>query len=139
MMKGGKEFGYSLHHVNEKLDEGHLIDIRTKPLDYSKKMLANMESRYEIGVDMVIDAVEKFTRGGDVHEGTIPQDPEKAGYYTFPTEAELETCVQKGIKLVDGEEIKEFLVRCFGGGRQEEFGEMIGRAEKAWYAAKESK
>ena len=92
-MKGEKEFGYSLHHVNEKLDEGDLIDIRTKPLDYNNTMLANMESRYEVGVDMVMDAVEKFARGGDLHEATIQQDPEKADYYTFLTEKELETYV----------------------------------------------
>jgi hypothetical protein len=135
MMKGEKESGYSLHHVNEKLDEGDIIDIRTKPLDYSKTMLANMESRYEVGVDMVLDTVEKFARGGDLHEAAIQQDPEKASYYTFPTEKELENCVKRGIKIVDGEETKELLVRCFGGGREEEFGEMIGLAAKAWYAA----
>jgi methionyl-tRNA formyltransferase len=48
MMKGEKEFGYSLHHLNEKLDEGDRIDVHTKPLDYNKIMLANMESRYEV-------------------------------------------------------------------------------------------
>jgi methionyl-tRNA formyltransferase len=69
MMKGEKEFGYSLHHINEKLDEGDIIDIR--PPDYSKTMLANIESRYEVGVGMVMDAVENFARGGDLHEATI--------------------------------------------------------------------
>jgi hypothetical protein len=84
---------------------------------------------------MMMDAVEKFARGGDLHEATIQQDPEKADYYTFLTEEELETCVQKGIRIVDGEETTEFLVRCFGGGREEGFGEIIGHDTKAWYAA----
>ena len=37
--------------------------------------------------------------------------------------------------IIDGKETTEFLVGCFGGGREEGFGEMIGQAAKTWYAA----
>jgi hypothetical protein len=133
MMNGEKEFGYSLHHIDEHFDAGDVIDIRTKPLDYSKSMLGNMEPMYETGVQMVLDAVEKFARGGDLHEGKIPQDAAKSCYYTFATKQELETCREKGIRLVDGLQKKELLVKCFAGkGQEVELGKVIDDAAQAW-------
>jgi hypothetical protein len=133
MMNGDEEFGYSLHHIDEHFDAGDVIDIRTKTLDYSKSMLANMEHIYETGVQMVLDAVEKFARGGDLHEDKIPQDSAKSCYYTFATEQELERCREKGISLVDGVQNKEFLVKCFAGkGREDELRKVIDDATEAW-------
>jgi hypothetical protein len=40
---------------------------------------------------------------------------EDVGYYTFPTEEELDVCKAKGITLVGREEMVESLVECFGG------------------------
>lgn len=134
MMNGDKEFGYSLHHIDEHFDAGDVIDIRTKPLDYSKSMMANMEPIYETGVQMVLDAVEKFARGGDLHEGKIPQEPAKSCYYTFATEKELERCREKGISLVDGAQNKEFLVKYFAGkGREDELRKVMDDATQAWF------
>ncbi len=136
MMNGEKEFGYSLHHIDEHFDAGDVIDIRTKPLDYTKSMLGNMENLYETGVQMVLDATEKFARGGDLHEGKIPQDPAKSCYYTFATERELETCREKGIRLVDGLHKKELLVKCFAGkGNEDELRQVIDDASLDWMAS----
>ncbi|KAK3170313.1 hypothetical protein OEA41_009700 [Lepraria neglecta] len=34
MMNNEREFGYSLHHINEDDDSGAVIDIRSHPIDY---------------------------------------------------------------------------------------------------------
>jgi len=62
-------------------------------------------------VEMISDAVESFARGGDLHEGKVVQNADDSGYFTFPTEEELEICKEKGIRLVDVEEIEELWVR----------------------------
>jgi len=117
MSNGDKDFGYSLHHVDENFDAGAVIAVRTGKINYDKSMLAGMHDLYQIGVGMVMDAVEGFSRGADMHEGCVEQDPDKAGYYTFPTQAELAAASEKGVELLicDGDDIRELLLDCFAG------------------------
>jgi len=79
--------------------------------------------------------IEKFSRGEDLHEGKVAQDPEKSAYYTFPTEEDLKLCADKGIRLVDGGEIMDYLVDCFGGTeKSEKLQSVIMKATEEWYA-----
>jgi len=133
MMNNDKEFGYSLHHIDEKFDAGNLIDVRTKPLDYAKSILGNMEGIYKLGVEMVLDAVENFARGGNMHESATPQDETKSRYYSFLTTEEMNICKTKGIKLVDNEVLEKFLVACFAGkGHESELRDVINKAVRLW-------
>ncbi|KAE9362956.1 hypothetical protein N431DRAFT_433200 [Stipitochalara longipes BDJ] len=121
LSNGDEEFGYSLHHIDEHFAAGGVIDIRTGKLDYGKNMLAGMSGLYEIGVAMIMDAVERFARGGDLHKGCVEQGSAKGACYKFPTQDELETASDNGIILVseDGHEIRDLLVECFGGEDEE--------------------
>jgi len=133
MMNNDKEFGYSLHHIDEKFDAGNLIDVRTRPLDYAKSILGNMEGIYKLGVEMVLDAVENFARGGNMHESATPQDETKSRYYSFLTTEEMNICKTKGIKLVDNEVLEKFLVACFAGkGHESELRDVINKAVRLW-------
>lgn len=134
MMADDADFGYSLHHIDKDSDAGAVIDIRKSSFDYKKTVLGNMEEFYATGVGMVADAIEKFARSGDFQEGKIEQDAEKSGYFSFLTEEDLATCNEKGIRLVDGEKTKEFLVSCFAGkGKEDELRWVIGKAAETWY------
>ena len=82
MMNNEREFRYSLHHINEDEDSGAVIDIRSHPIDYGKSMLGFMNDVYPVGVDMILDAIERSTRGNELP--AVEQDPGKSGYYSFP-------------------------------------------------------
>jgi hypothetical protein len=83
---------------------------------------------------MISDAVERFARGGDLHEGKAVQNAEDSGYYTFPTEDELAICKEKGIRLVNGEEMRELLAGFFAEkGNEDELRDVIGKAAEIWY------
>lgn len=133
MMASEKEFGYSLHHIIEALNAGEIIDIRCKDIDYSQSMMKNVEDKYEIGVKMVEDVVERFAKGENLEEGTIPQLEEEKGYYTFMSEAKCTACEEMGIRLVDGEEMRAFLVSCFGGEKSAGLSAVLGDATNEWY------
>jgi hypothetical protein len=134
MSNADLDFGYSLHHIDENFDAGAIIDIKTGTIDYSKAMLEGMNGLYEIGVGMVMDAIERFARGGDLKDGVVEQEVEKARYFTFPTEEEIREGGEKGVEIV-GDGALELLVECFGGedGELKELlREKIGEAWRKW-------
>ena len=134
MMNGEKNFRYSLHHIDENFDTGDVIDIRTKPLDYKKSMLSGMDDIYDVGVGMILDAVEKFARGGDLHEGKVEQNENESKYYSFPTAEDLQKCRENGIRLVDGEEVQGLLVASFATKEIEKgLRVVIEQATRDWY------
>lgn len=132
MINGDKQFGYSLHHIDQDCNAGDMIDIRTKEIDHKKTVLEGMKVAYSVDIQMVADAIEKFARGRDLHEDQIKQNAEDGRYYTFLTEEELDLCKDKGITLVNREEIAEFLVKYFGG-KHSGLGEVINKAVMKLY------
>lgn len=126
------DFGYSLHQINEDWDAGALLDVRKHPLNKSKAMLNTMEDMYGVGVEITLDAVDRVARDQEVE--AVPQKEEDVGYWTFPTEKELKDFRERGIRLVDGEGMQEFLVRSFSvPGRENELRTIVHEATRAWY------
>jgi uncharacterized NAD(P)/FAD-binding protein YdhS/folate-dependent phosphoribosylglycinamide formyltransferase PurN len=132
MMNGEREFGYSLHHVNEDYDSGDILDIRTHPIDYKKSMLQSMEDVHQIGIDMVMDAMDRVARGKPLP--AFRQDAAKGRYHTFPSEEELENCRRSGIRLVDSSPISDLIIRSFASPDDEDaLREIIEKATREWY------
>jgi Formyl transferase len=137
MMKGEREFGYTLHHVNEEYDEGDVIDIRTGPIDYQKPMLHWMEDFYQIGVDMTLSAVESLSRRKPLP--AFRQDQTNGRYYTFPTAEELEIYRLSGLRLVDPSAIHNLIVRSFAPpGEEDALRQVIEKATNEWYGNAEN-
>ncbi|EGX93585.1 pyridine nucleotide-disulfide oxidoreductase family protein [Cordyceps militaris CM01] len=59
-------FIYSLREMREGAPLGYIIDIRKHAIDYAKSTLACMDDVYALGIDMVMGAVGKITRGEDL-------------------------------------------------------------------------
>mgnify|MGYP000925361430 CR=1 FL=1 len=103
MANGETETSYSLHVIDRKWDAGPLLDIRPQPLRSDKPMLSNYCDLAPSGVPIIIENMDKFFAG--CLQTEIPQPPETASYYTFPTPQELADYNGQGLKLVDPEEM----------------------------------
>ena len=99
MMNNERDFGYSLHHINQDYDSSAVIDIRSHPIDYGKSMLGLMNDVYPVGVDTILDAIERFAKGNELP--AVEQDPGKSGYYSVPTTGDLEVARRRNVKLVE--------------------------------------
>ena len=133
MDNGDREFGFSLHHMNEDWDAGDVIDIETGPIDYERPMLCAMIDLYGIGVGVAMKAFDKLSRGQPLP--SVPQDDSKKGYFTFPTQEELSDYHSRGIKLVDARMMHDLLVSTFSSQKTEEqLSDVVTRATSDWYA-----
>jgi hypothetical protein len=109
------------------------LDIRTSPIDYQKSMLHLMEDVYEIGVEMILDAVEQLAYRKPLP--ALPQDEAKSRYYSFPTEEDLDICRRTGIRLVDPWAVQDLLVRSFAPpGSEDALWQVIKGATNQWYS-----
>jgi uncharacterized NAD(P)/FAD-binding protein YdhS/folate-dependent phosphoribosylglycinamide formyltransferase PurN len=134
MGNGDTDIGNSLHHIDEHFDTGDVIEARKGEIDYGKCMLVGMKGLLGVDVEMVLDAVEKGARGGNLREGNVVQDEKRAKYWKFPTEVELNMVREKGVELVDkdGKEVFAFLMECYGGDDEERKEELRGQISDAW-------
>lgn len=101
MQNNDREFGYSLHKINADWDAGDIINIKSKPIDYSHSMLHELVCSYQLGVATALPYIEKAL-AGEVVDSEAQVD---ASYYTFPTEKELEYYKERRIRLTDKEEM----------------------------------
>ena len=132
MSNGEREFGYTLHHVNEHYDSGDILEIRTHPIDYRKSMLHVMGDVYDIGVEMVLDSIESLAHGTPLPASS--QSAAGSQYYTFPTEEELGAYRMKGIHLVDPPAICDLLIQSFAPpGDEKALQQVIEKAARQWY------
>ncbi len=134
MSNGDRAVGDSLHHIDEHFDTGDVIEVRKGEIDYGNCMLVGMNGLLRVDVEMVLDAVEKGARGGNLREGNVVQDKMNAKYWKFPTEVELKMVREKGVELVDEDrkEIFAFLMGCYGGDDKERKAELRGKVSEAW-------
>ncbi|GAD95746.1 conserved hypothetical protein [Paecilomyces variotii No. 5] len=132
MRNGETDLGYSLHDIDENWDSGNIIDIRKCPIDYSKSVLHYMNDVYGTGAKLAMDTIDKIARGKELPK--LQQKAEESGYYTFPTKDDLEEYRERGIRLVDAENIVNVIVESFASpGEQDKFRSYIQEAVRKWY------
>lgn len=106
-----KEYGWTLHEIDENIDTGDILWVTARKLDLSKTGLLTNVSMASIGAESITRALEEMERG-NVLKGH-PQDRANGRYYSYPTPVELNGWLKKGIRLGDAEEIKAVLVDKF--------------------------
>jgi len=122
------------HQINEDWDSGHILDIRTHPIDYEKSMLHFMNDVYDIGVQMVIDIMGSLARGESLR--AVEQDTSRSRYYTFPTQEELEDYRRCNISLVDPAAIVSVIVDSYSPPHEKSgLRSMLEKVIEAWYHA----
>lgn len=113
MTNGETQTSYSLHAIDKNWDAGPLLDIRPEPLNLHRPMLSNYCDLAPSGVPIIIENMDHFFAGTLPPE--LPQDPEKAGYWTFPTPEELDDYKDNGLILADGDEMADIYMEAFKG------------------------
>ena len=81
----------SLHHVNERLDDGDIVDLRPVEINRGMPLHALRAANTEICVAMVRDTLRLMLDGCSVKR--VPQK-QRGRYYSFMPAALKETCVR---------------------------------------------
>lgn len=113
MANGETETSYSLHVIDKNWDAGPLLDVRPQPLNRNHAMLTNYCDLAPSGVPIIIENMDRFFDGSAVDE--LPQNPEEAGYWTFPTPEELEQYQKDGLILADSHDMETIYMNMFSG------------------------
>jgi len=103
MLNNEIEYGFTLHRVSEKLDNGPIIDSISRNIDYSKSMLSNTLDLIPSGVDLIIKNLMKI-----IKQQNLPyliQNEDQKGFYSFPTADELTLFNSKGLCVFTKEEV----------------------------------
>lgn len=135
-MKNGEEnFGYSLHEIDENWDAGHVLDIKTHPLDNKRPMLLYMNDVYDIGVQMVVNAIDKYSRGQVLP--AVKQIEAESQYYTFPTADDLADYRRSNISLVNSKEMVDLILDSYSTpDNKDHLKEVLDIAVHKWYLTK---
>ena len=82
LLNGETEVGVTVHEMDEKLDNGAIIAQSLIPVRADDSLHKLYLRTIAIGAGVLVEAVEKLARGDAAR---LPNDPEKATYYSFPT------------------------------------------------------
>lgn len=132
MANGEQDFGYSLHRINEDWDAGDIIDVQTGRIPNDKPMLNGATELHDIGVKVALEALDKVGRGQLLP--SVPQDPHRKGYFTFPTRDELDEYRSRGLRLVDHNSMLDILVSSFSSlENKQQLSHVLRQATRKWY------
>ena len=99
MLNGDREIGTTLHYIQDSgVDTGDIISTGPIPLMAHKSYLFNVLNLYAGGCQQILQAVDAIDAGQPL---TARPQLGPAGYFSFPTEAELATFFAGGQRLFD--------------------------------------
>lgn len=87
------EYGWTLHDIDNDIDTGDLIDIRTRFLNDEDTALDAYYKMANRGADMVLDNVKLAAK--NMARPPIPQNEEQSRYFSFPTRDEIQHLAQQ--------------------------------------------
>lgn len=111
MIEGQKHTSYSLHLVDEKWDNGPVIDVRPQPMDSSQAMLTNYCLLASSGAPIIMDNINNLRQGKEIV--LLSQNDAVKRYYSFPTREDVDMFFSKGLRLVDPEYIRKIFLEKF--------------------------
>ena len=116
MLNDQQEIGTTLHYINDStIDTGEIVAIAKCNLDLQKSYLLNVLQLYLSGVELVKTAIANIESAiesnieSEQRLKSYPQ-PKSGGYYTFPKEDDLVAFANKGYRLVDENELLDFIM-----------------------------
>ncbi|PZO85775.1 MAG: hypothetical protein DI626_07075 [Micavibrio aeruginosavorus] len=129
MASAEREYGWTLHEVDEGIDTGDILWVKAKKMDLSKTgLMANIDMAM-IGADSIKRAIDEL-KEGNVLKG-YPQDSSKGAYYSYPTREELNEWNSIGLRLADAEETRNVLVEKFSNATTPHGKKLSAEIEKA--------
>jgi len=106
MLNHEPTIGSTLHHiVDGTIDTGPLIGQACVNADRSRSYLANVLSLYPDGCRMIIDTVHRIERGEEI---VCEVQPAAGKYYSTPRGADVMRFQEAGLRLFDGDELRQF-------------------------------
>lgn len=105
-----RRYGWTLHRIDKGIDTGNIVSLSDLRINSSKTAWKLNIEMAQNGANLVQNAFQQLLRGS-ILQG-YPQDPSKGKYYTYPTDAELESWKNK-IRLFDPAEVATVLVDHF--------------------------
>lgn len=107
--KNEKYYGWTLHHVDENIDTGHIIATDKLPLDRNKPVLDTYLDMTEKGAAMIMGALMFYQKYGELKG--LKQMTDHDSYFTYPTAQEMDKWDRDGI--IFSNDIIETYVRYF--------------------------
>jgi len=103
MLNGESEIASTLHYIQDSgVDTGDIISTVAIPLARDKSYLLNVLNLYAGGCDQILQAVAAIEAGQPL---TAESQQGPAGYFSFPTEAELAQFFNLGHRLFESADI----------------------------------
>ena len=97
MLKGEKEIGVTVHIMEEKIDAGKILAQREIPILSSDSLYSLYRKAFGISAQVVLEALEKLAKKSVKF---IPNDPQRASYFSMPTVKEASLFRKKGLKFI---------------------------------------
>lgn len=106
MLKGEKEIGTTCHFIEDgHIDTGGIIATSRLTVEPDKSYLWHVLQLYPAGCELLASAVQRIEQGEALRSASQPAG---GGYFSFPGQEHLDAFLQKGLKLVDEEELLAF-------------------------------
>jgi len=109
MKDGDREVACTLHWIDQGIDSGNVVDIRSMPLDYTKSFFSNWMTNYRQGADMICDAVERLAAGDTLP--SLPQDMSALQYVPTPTPDDFKVFAERGRRMIDPQDYLDIVSR----------------------------
>lgn len=104
LCNGDDEIGCTLHFIDSpKIDAGEILATRRIPVDRTRSLLWHILALYPPGMEAMAHAVLAIEQGHG--PAGVPQDSAAGAYFSFPSEAEVESFLAAGWRLVDREDL----------------------------------
>ena len=114
MLNGDAELNMTLHTIDDSgIDTGRILAMSSFAVDRQKSYLWHVLGLYEGGCQLLAETVNALGEG-ERPEGIEQAALENAGnYFTFPTKDELNDFAAQGLRLVEGDEIRQVMERFY--------------------------
>jgi methionyl-tRNA formyltransferase len=114
MLNGDAELNMTLHTIDDSgIDTGRILAMSSFAVDRQKSYLWHVLGLYEGGCQLLAETVNALGEG-ERPEGIEQAALENAGnYFTFPTQDELNDFAAQGLRLVEGDEIRQVMERFY--------------------------
>lgn len=134
-----KNYGWTLHHIDEGIDTGEIISAAAIPIDRNKTVLTATLDMVDKGVRHIARLFQDMADGEAPLQGFSANQPENSqeeNYFSYPSPEELASMKNAGIRLFDVNETINRYVEIFSDPRTSH-GEGLKRAmkeavEKKW-------
>lgn len=105
MLNKESYYGTTLHFIDSPaIDAGPVVTRTESPLDLSKSYLQNVLELYKPGVESISQAVLQLS---EVSSLSTTQPTERADYYSFPSEKDIDKFEEQGAILYSAKEMAE--------------------------------